>query len=189
MESAGDDFRHLSDLEWNAVQRMDETIGNPAVGAMLLSLSGDDQHATIAKFIQHELDKVVKKPTLLQEQGSQQVELLIEQGAQQSELLRQQQASAVAAGSAYTRRPESLKINVSRYKAVESDSLLRWFVELDDAMKVKFAMSNLAGRAKACALGLKLHDPYVYPTYDVFKARLKHTFEPARALAPNSGLG
>ncbi|CAI5711096.1 unnamed protein product [Peronospora effusa] len=178
MESAGDerhhatrdDFRHLSDLEWNAVQRMAETIGNPVVGAMLLSLSGDDQHATIAKFIQHELDEV---------------------GAQQSELLRQQQASAVAAGSTYTRRPESLKIDVSKYKAVESDSLLRWFVELDDAieacridddaMKVKFAMSNLAGRAKAWALGLKLHDPYVFPTYDVFKARLKHTFEPPRA--------
>ena len=48
-------------------------------------------------------------------------------------------------------------------------------------MKVKFAMSNLAGRTKAWALGLKLHDPYVFPTYDVFKARVKHTFEPPRA--------
>ena len=56
-----DDFRHLSDLEWNAVQRMAETIVNPAVGAMLLSLSGDEQHATITKFIQHELDEVLKK--------------------------------------------------------------------------------------------------------------------------------
>ena len=197
-----DDFLHLSDLEWSAVQRMAETIGNPAVGAMLLSLSKDEQHATIAKFIQHELDEVKRKLTLLQEQGSQQVELLreqgaqqadllMQQGAQQSELLRQQQASAVAAGSTYTHRPESLKIDVSKYKAVESDSLLRWFVELDDAiearridddaMKVKFAMSNLAGRAKAWALGLKLHDPYVFPTYDVFKARLKQTFEPPRA--------
>ena len=53
----------------------------------------------------------------------------------------------------HIRRPESLKIDVSKYKAVESDSLLRCFVELDDAiearcidddaMKVKFAMSNL----------------------------------------------
>ena len=47
---------------------------------------------------------------------------------------------------------------------------MRWFVELDDAiqvrrikddaMKVTFAMSNLAGRAKDWALGLKLHDSY-----------------------------
>ena len=168
-----DDFRYLSDLEWSAVQRMAESIGDPAVGAMLLSLSKDEQHATIAKFIQHELDEVKRKLTLLQEQGSQQVELLreqgaqqadllMQQGAQQSELLRQQQASAVASGSTYTHRPESLKIDVFKYKAVESDSLLRWFVELDDsiearhidddAMKVKFAMSNLAGRAKAWGL-------------------------------------
>ena len=44
-----DDFRHLSDLEWSAVKRMDGTIGNLAVGVMLLSLSRDEQHATIAK--------------------------------------------------------------------------------------------------------------------------------------------
>ena len=131
-----EDFCHLSDLEWQAVQRMADTIGDPAVGAMLLSLSGDEQHATIAKFMQHELDEAMKKITLLQEQGAQQVDLLreqgaqqadllMQQGAQQSELLRQQQASAVAAGSTYIRRPESLKIDVSKYKAVESDSLLR----------------------------------------------------------------
>ena len=40
---------------------MAETIGNSAVGAMLLSLSIDEQHATIAKLIQHELDEVKKK--------------------------------------------------------------------------------------------------------------------------------
>ena len=87
-----DDFLHLSDLKWSAVQRMAETIGNPAVGAMLLSLSKDEQHATIAKFIQHELDEVNKKLTLLQEQSSQQVYLLREQGAQQDDLLLQQGA-------------------------------------------------------------------------------------------------
>ncbi|CAI5720140.1 unnamed protein product [Peronospora farinosa] len=42
-------------------------------------------------------------------------------------------------------------------------------------------MSNLAGRAKAWALGLKRHDPYVFLTYGVFKAQLKHTFELTRA--------
>ena len=42
-----DDFLHLSDLEWSAVQRMAETIGNPAVGAILLSLSGDEEPATV----------------------------------------------------------------------------------------------------------------------------------------------
>ena len=71
-----DEFLYLSDLEWSAVQRMAESVGNLAIGAMLLSLSRDEQHAIIAKFIQHELDEVKKKHTLLQEQGSQQVDLL-----------------------------------------------------------------------------------------------------------------
>ena len=49
---------------------------------------------------------------------------------------------------------------------------MRWFVALDDAierrritddaMKEVFGMSYLAGRAKAWALGLKLHGPYAF---------------------------
>ena len=127
-----DDFLHYSDLEWSAAQRRSETIGNPDVGAMLLSLSRDEQHATIAKFIQHELDESIKKITLLEQQGSQQLELLREQGdqhadmlmqqsAQQAEMLRQQQAGDAAAGSTHSRRSKSWKIDISKYKAVESD--------------------------------------------------------------------
>ena len=46
-----DDFCHLSELEWQAVQQMAETVGDTVVGAMLLSLGKDEQHATIVKFI------------------------------------------------------------------------------------------------------------------------------------------
>uniref|UniRef100_M4C2Z3 Retrotransposon gag domain-containing protein n=1 Tax=Hyaloperonospora arabidopsidis (strain Emoy2) TaxID=559515 RepID=M4C2Z3_HYAAE len=42
-------------------------------------------------------------------------------------------------------------------------------------------MSNLAGRAKAWALGLKLHDPYAFGSYNDFMTRLRQTFEPPRA--------
>ena len=48
-------------------------------------------------------------------------------------------------------------------------------------MMVTFAMPNLVGRAKAWDLGLKLHNPYVFGSYEFFKARLKQTFEPPRA--------
>uniref|UniRef100_A0AAV1U1H4 CCHC-type domain-containing protein n=1 Tax=Peronospora matthiolae TaxID=2874970 RepID=A0AAV1U1H4_9STRA len=91
----------------------------------------------------------------------------------------------------HSRRPETLKIDISKYRGVEEDSLLRWFVELDDAirarriddgeMQVAFAQSNLAGRAKTWALGLKLHDPYAFGSLEVFKSRLRQTFEPPRA--------
>ena len=84
------DFGHLSELEWLAVQRMAETVGDAAVGAMLLSLGKDEQHGTIAKLIQHELDQAMEKLSYLEEHNTQQSDLLREQGAQQADLLRQQ---------------------------------------------------------------------------------------------------
>uniref|UniRef100_A0AAV1TBI7 CCHC-type domain-containing protein n=1 Tax=Peronospora matthiolae TaxID=2874970 RepID=A0AAV1TBI7_9STRA len=153
-----DGYSHLSDVEWDAVERMGSTMGIHAVSVMLEALNRDAQHATIAKFIQNELDAEREKVALLHQQGSQRSELLREQGAQQG---------------------------------VEEDSLLRWFVELDDAirarriddgeMQVAFAQSNLAGRAKTWALGLKLHDPYAFGSLEAFKSRLRQTFEPPRA--------
>ena len=47
---------HLSQIEWDAVERLSLTIGQEAVGARLLALGPDRQHATIAKFIQNEFD-------------------------------------------------------------------------------------------------------------------------------------
>ena len=44
---------------------MDESVGDAAVYIMMFSLSGDEQHTTVAKIIQHELDKAMKKLTLL----------------------------------------------------------------------------------------------------------------------------
>uniref|UniRef100_A0AAV1V1F2 Retrotransposon gag domain-containing protein n=1 Tax=Peronospora matthiolae TaxID=2874970 RepID=A0AAV1V1F2_9STRA len=159
-----DGYSHLSDVEWDAVERMGSTMGIHAVSAMLEALNRDAQHATIAKFIQNDFDAEREK----------------------FELLRQQQATA--GGLMHSRRPETLKIDISKYRGVEEDSLLRWFVELDDAikarriddgdMKVAFAQSNLAGRAKTWALGLKLHDPYAFGSLEVFKSRLRQTFEP-----------
>ena len=104
-----------------------------AVGTLLSALGPDGQHPTSAKFIQNELDVERGKVTLRHQQGSQQTELLREQSAQQFELLRQQQATAT--GSTYTRRPETLKIDISKYKGADEDSLLRWLGELNDAFK------------------------------------------------------
>uniref|UniRef100_A0AAV1TM60 Uncharacterized protein n=1 Tax=Peronospora matthiolae TaxID=2874970 RepID=A0AAV1TM60_9STRA len=130
-----DGYFHLSDVEWDAVERMGSTMGIHAVSVMLGALNRDAQHATIAKFIQNELDAEREKVALLHQQGSQQAELLREQGIQQFELLRQQQAAA--GGSMHSRRPETLKIDIYKYRGVEEDSLLRWFVELDDAIRVR----------------------------------------------------
>ena len=42
-------------------------------------------------------------------------------------------------------------------------------------------MFNLAGRAKSWTLGIKLHDPLAFGSYDILKTQLRQTFEPPRA--------
>ena len=50
-----EEFAHLSDLEWDALGRMADAIGGPAVAALLHSLSSDEQHSSVAQFIANEL--------------------------------------------------------------------------------------------------------------------------------------
>ena len=75
-------FANLSDLEWAAIGRMSSTVGNIGVTAMLESLDRDQQHGSIARFIQHELAIEREKVALLHQQGSQRAEQLRELGAQ-----------------------------------------------------------------------------------------------------------
>ena len=137
-----DDFPHLSDVEWAAVGRLTATIGVLAVSAMLLGLSADEQHSAVAKFLQQELDASRAEIASLHQQ--------------------QQQTNAAVGGSMRTPRPETLKYNIAKFKGVDGDPLMRWFVELDraiecrglitDDMKVSFGLANLAGRAKTWGL-------------------------------------
>uniref|UniRef100_A0AAV1TWN1 Retrotransposon gag domain-containing protein n=1 Tax=Peronospora matthiolae TaxID=2874970 RepID=A0AAV1TWN1_9STRA len=136
-------------------------MGEPAISGMLESLSRDRQHAAINKFLQGILALERQKIALLQQQGSHQS----------------------MGWPTHMRRPETLKIDISRYKGTDEYTLLRWFVELDegDEMQVTFTLSNLTGRSDTWALGLKLYDPNVFESLEILKSRLKETFEPPRA--------
>uniref|UniRef100_A0AAV1US61 Retrotransposon gag domain-containing protein n=1 Tax=Peronospora matthiolae TaxID=2874970 RepID=A0AAV1US61_9STRA len=161
-------YSHLNPSEWEEVGRMSVLMGEPAISGVLDSLSRDQQHDAINKFLQGELAVERQKIALLQQQGSHQS----------------------MGGPTHMRRPENLKIDISRYKGTDENSLLRWFVELDDAirarhiesneMQVTFALSNLTGRAKPWALGFKLHDPNVFESLEILKFRLKEAFDPPR---------
>ena len=173
-------YSYLSDVEWSAVERMSSTVGEEAVWSLLSSRDKDQQHSIIAKFLQRELDASRAEVTMLHQQGH-----------QQTELMRQQQSQSAAAASTRERRRETLKLEVSKYRGVEEDSLMRWFLEVDDAIKarhiedeqmqVAFAKSNLTGRAKTWALNQQLQDPNVFGSLAVFKTMLSQTFEPPRA--------
>ena len=179
LHATREDYTHLSDIESSAVERMSSIVGETAISAMLESLHRDQQHSAISRFIQDEPVAERDKVALLHQQGSQQAEQLRELGAQQTELLRQQKFNAAVGGRTHTRRPEILKVGISKYRAVEEDSLLLWFVELDraiearrieeDQIKLVFAQANLAGRAKTWALGLEMSDWYAFGSLEAFE--------------------
>ena len=72
---------------------------------------------------------------------------------------------------------------------MELDDAIRARHIVDEKMQVALAQSSLAGRAKTWALGLKLHDPYVFGSLDVFKSLLRQLLnlrELSSGLALNS---
>lgn len=87
-------------------------------------------------------------------------------------------------------RVAPLKLDVNHYKGGENEPLLRWFVEMDTALRVRqiydpdhqvaFAMSKLGGRARSWAFGRRLTDPGCFPDYEAFKYELKLAFEPPK---------
>uniref|UniRef100_A0AAV1TPP1 Retrotransposon gag domain-containing protein n=1 Tax=Peronospora matthiolae TaxID=2874970 RepID=A0AAV1TPP1_9STRA len=154
-------FSHLSDSDWEVVGRMSVLMGEPAISGLLMSLSRDQHHAAINKFLQGKLAVERQQVALLQQQGS----------------------HHSMGGPTHMRRPETLKIDISRYKGTDEGSLSRWFVELDDAirarhiegdeMQVTFALSNLTRRAKTWTLGLELHEPNVFESLEILNLGLK----------------
>uniref|UniRef100_A0AAV1UUP3 Retrotransposon gag domain-containing protein n=1 Tax=Peronospora matthiolae TaxID=2874970 RepID=A0AAV1UUP3_9STRA len=141
-------YSHLSDSEWEVVGRMSVLMGELAISDVLKSLSRDQQHAAINKFLKGELAVERLMRALLQQQGSHQS----------------------MGWPTHMRRPETLKIDISRARHIEGDEV-----------QVTFALSNLTGRAKTWALGLNLYDPNVFESLETLKARHKETFEPPRA--------
>lgn len=103
----------------------------------------------------------------------------------------EQQAEATPPPEARSNRPQSLKVDVAKYKGTDSESLPRWLVELDaaikarnilgDEMKVTYAMSCLAGRAKTWAFGVRMADSTSFLTYKSFKEDLRKAFEPPKS--------
>lgn len=91
-------------------------------------------------------------------------------------------------GDSSSPRPKPVKIDASRFAGKEGENLLRWFREVeiamrarlinDDETKVAFAMSLLVARAKDWAYTEYLADANRFPTWDRFCDLMKATFLP-----------
>ncbi|KAF1332102.1 reverse transcriptase, partial [Globisporangium splendens] len=156
-----EDCLHLSDLEWSAFQRMRTIIGEKAVFAILPTLSQDQHRLTAIGFLQKEAED------------------------------RGREATRAAPAQVQFPRQKPVRLEVAKYGGGDNEPLLRWFVEIDAAIRsgqiydpeqqVDFAMSKLARRAKSWAFGRRMADHGCFSTLSEFKGDIRTAFEPPKS--------
>ncbi|KAF1334277.1 reverse transcriptase, partial [Globisporangium splendens] len=156
-----EDCLHLSDLEWSAFQRMRTIIGEKTVFAILATLSQDQHRLTAIGFLQKEAED------------------------------RGREATHAAPAQVQFPRQKPVRLEVAKYGGGDNEPLLRWFVEIDAAIRsgqiydpeqqVDFAMSKLAGRAKSWAFGRRMADHGCFSTLSEFKGDIRAAFEPPKS--------
>ena len=57
-------------------------------------------------------------------------------------MLKQQYLNAAVGGTTHTSRPETIKIDTFKYREVNQDPLLLWYVGLVDAMRASRIVGN-----------------------------------------------
>jgi hypothetical protein len=148
------DCPHLSDPEWEALQRLSRVIGEAAVATMLRTLSPTEQHGVALGYIvkeQRDVAASVASPKPRVE--SLKLHVSTYAGKEDETLLRW---------------------------LVELDTAVAARRIVDPMSKVAFAMSCLGGRARSWAYGRRLSDPTCFSTYEGFKEELKLAFEPPK---------
>ncbi|KAF1333660.1 Pol protein, partial [Globisporangium splendens] len=163
------DCLHLSDLEWSAFQRMRTIIGEKAVFAIIATLSQD----------QHRLTAIGSLLKEAEERG--------------------REATRAVTAQVQFPRQKPVRLEVAKYGGGDKEPLLRWFVEIDAAIRsgqihdpeqqVDFAMSKLAGRAKSWTFGRRMAGHHCFRTLAEFKSDIQADFEPPKSdsvLARNS---
>ncbi|KAF1313193.1 reverse transcriptase, partial [Globisporangium splendens] len=156
-----DDCLHLSNLEWSALQRLGKVVGENALFAILATCPPEQHRLTAIGFLQKEAED------------------------------RGRETTRAVAAQVQPPRLKAVKFDVAKYGGGDKEPLLRWFVEIDAAIRsgqihdpeqqVDFAMSKLAGRAKSWAFGRRMADHHCFRTLAEFKSDIRAAFEPPKS--------
>ncbi|KAF1319053.1 reverse transcriptase, partial [Globisporangium splendens] len=150
-------FPHLSEHEWAALERMRIVIGEAAVVTLLRSATPDGQKNAAVSFMHHEVMDSRRQPaTPVSTMRVTPLKLNVSpyRGGENEPLARW---------------------------FVELDAAIVARQLRDPEQQVLFAMSNLAGRAKSWAFGKRLADVNCFYNLDDFKRELKRAFEPPQS--------
>lgn len=147
-----EDYPHLTDREWRALERMAGTFGSDAIASMLLTLPAEQHHGIASNFLHLELKHM---NGLVGSTKREPLKLSVSKysGGADEALLRW---------------------------FVELETAMEARVIASEQNKVAFAMSCLDGKAKTWAYGLKMHDANCFPTYEGFKKALRNAYEPPK---------
>ncbi|KAG3017837.1 hypothetical protein PC119_g10874 [Phytophthora cactorum] len=153
------DCPHLSDPEWEALQRLATVIGEAAVATMLRTLSPTEQHGDALSFIVKEQRDAAAATTTTASSGT----------TPRVQSLKLHVSNYVGKeGEPLLRWP------------VEVDTAIAARRIFDDPSKVAFAMSCLGGRARSWAYRRRLTDATCFGTYAEFKEELRQAFGPPK---------
>lgn len=153
---APESFPHLSEVEWNAFQRMRDSVGESIVVSILRTFPPEQQKSAVLSFMDEEIKSAKRQSTTpVASRGATSLKLEVSpyHGTEHEPLLRW---------------------------FVELDASIEARLLKEEGQQVAFAMSKLSGRAKSWAFGRRLADPFCFPTYSEFKEELKATFEPPK---------
>ncbi|KAG3247311.1 hypothetical protein PI124_g7999 [Phytophthora idaei] len=153
------DRPHLSDPEWEALQRLAIVIGEAAVATMLRTLSPTEQHGVALGFIVKEQRDAAAATTTTASSGT----------APRVQSLKPHVSNYVG------REGEPL-----RRWLVDVGTAIAARRIFDEPSKVAFAMSCHGGRARSWAYGRRLTDSTCFGTYAEFKEELRQAFEPPK---------
>ena len=181
--SKREDFPHLNDSQWGTLHRMAGLFGDAAVGSLLT----EDPAVHIARinaFREHERSCVDTATAQATEAVTQSLRAL---HMQERDQLTAQHNAALAAAKTDSRvrdHARPIKLDVSLFEGRDGENIMRWFLEVEVAMraariveedmKVAFGMSFLKKKS-VChewAYTVLLHDLNVFPTWEIFKEKL-----------------
>lgn len=152
-----EDFPHLSDREWAALERMRAIIGEAAVITLLRSASPIEQKNAALSFMHHEVMDARRQPAapvMVTRVPPLKLNVSPYRGGENEPLARW---------------------------FVELDAAIAARQLQDPGQQVLFAMSNLTGRAKSWAFGKRLVDSNCFYSLNEFKCELKRAFEPPQS--------
>uniref|UniRef100_K3XC68 Retrotransposon gag domain-containing protein n=1 Tax=Globisporangium ultimum (strain ATCC 200006 / CBS 805.95 / DAOM BR144) TaxID=431595 RepID=K3XC68_GLOUD len=145
-----DDCPHLSDLKWSTLQRLGKVVGEKAIFAILATCPPEQHRLTAIGFLQKEAEE------------------------------RGREATSAVTAQVQPPRQKAVKLDVARYGGGDKEPLLRWFVEIDAAIR-SGQMYDPEQQSKELGIRSTNGRPHCFRTLAEFKSDIRAAFEPPKS--------